>query len=754
MAFDLSSAKRTSFDLASAKPVSEAPEKERTLGGLGMNFMRNVGEMYSGLAQLPDLIPTLPGAAYSALEEAYGLHPGAKERAVERAQGATQAVKTAMSHPEQIPGQIADWAYEHPADVAAMLAGPAAKGATAVGAGLRAAEAAKIAEGSLGAARALGVTAKAAETAGKVLPYTNPMLPGEKLLIRPVVNVGRNLFRGARNIVDPTTAEIRRMLGPTMSEVRESLVTPEARLGESELFTGERAAPGVRRPAGIPEVKRPEIATDVAPEGVYPPGITPGGVPAVAPEEAIGAAKAPQTRVKGTAPVSGYEEPPTGGSGFAMGPSAPYGYGGEDVFGQFRTAGEKAAGAGVGGKILAAMQNVIHGATEKSRRSYMDLALKRSNVRQNMVRETAAAQEDIDRLSDAVSKAGDLPYDAARNLDRAIDLQPVEATIQDLIKRNPKNRKLIESLNSIRRNIYDIGTGELESSSAAAASIIDDLKGMIGDRNNAFIKKSLVKVKDALYNQFPEYAAADAAYRNMWAPLHRKQIGLYLSDILEKKGPEAYQAALANQAKTIKAATGQTLFNNLDAVFEGAEDDLGKLRTVGDDIASEASYLSAANDKDAHELAKTIYRPENINLPDLWNPQATMVKWILKNTQGQWTLKEAEKFATDMLNPATAKTALDKAIKKERRSQVINRWLELGISGGATPEAGLVGSGIHALGAKYQVPDSEDVSAIAPQYDVPAQTFMVGEEPQQPVNPTLYENVDEMGEDYGVLPQQ
>lgn len=709
MAFDLSNATpvgesagstQKKFDLSSAVPVREP----MTAGGFAENVARGISDLGESVVRLPETVWNLPGAAYGALEDAFGLRPGSRERVTaaqhELAKKAAQAAVTSFSATQLGPAgdearqTIARIPYEHPVDVGMFIANPLAKGLASSAEGLKAAQAARMATGATGlTTRGMGALANVAEAGAKVAPYLNPLLPGEKLLKLGVKGIGGSV-KYLQAVVDPTTAEIKAILGPYMETVSEYLKPTTE--GPLHGVVGRTMAPEIGAGAAVGQG---EAAAATAEEAA---GLLKKG-PLLLQPEAL-ASKGPRV-TRGVAEVGPEQTPGAEVPKVEMGvPEDLYGY--EDVLAPFRSAGEKAAGAGVGGRIFAAMQDVVRGFTPESRRVFMAQMDKRNVLRQKLVDEGARSPERLTQMAKEAEKTGDIPYDNARNINRVIDLKPVDRTISDIIKNNPSNRPLRSTLESIRQNLRS------GSDPRTVASMIDELKSTIGETRDKLTKARLTAVKKSFYQQFKEYADADAAYAKNWAPVHRAQINTYLSGLLKQKnGVKLFNAAVNNPAATIAKATGQTMFKSFGPIFEGAEGELGRLRYVAGDIDSQMKFMAAATDPEARALADAIYRREHISLPGVLNTQVSVTKWIMQHTQGKWTLSQAEKFAKQLLNPETALPALQRAIQKDQVEKRVGKLANKIIDYGTTLPAGAAYLGSQKLGdltEKYQLYPGEE----------------------------------------------
>lgn len=692
----------------------------KSLEGLKENLARNLGEIYTGVLALPETVQHLGRGAYYAVTDAKvptDILPSEAATMVSEKQmaqqlpgrvyeGAKRMATEAYQHPEQIPGKVYNWAYENPADVLSLAAVPAAKALTTAGTALRGAEASRIAAGGTGLyTKGLGLAAQAAETGAKVAPWLDPMRPAEGVAKYTAKKAGAAVNR-LRSIVDPKTGEMMRVLGPTQGDVLRELVTAGEVPTVPFVHTGPQAA---------------HAAEEAASTGLVPMGVD--TIPAGRKGLTVGE-KLVRTRPK---PSSGQPRPAateaaeevaeSTGRGAVNVEGIPYAEGYEDVFAPFRGAGEVASNAGPGGRIYAAMQKKASVYTPETNRAYLGQQMERDALRKQLVGDASGSPEEIAALAEQAKRVGDVPYDAARTVNRPIDLQPVVDIVDNIALNNPKNRDLVSVLDRVKRNMFDdMGKGMIETDPTIVASIIDDLKGQIGKRENAHIKKSLVEVKDALFAQFPEYAQADVLYKQGWAPAHQKQVASYLQNILEKKGSKAFAEAYDNMPLTIQRATGQKLFKSYEPIFEGSEDTLQKLRSVRDDVVSELNYEAAAADPYARAAARDLFEPELISSPGLLNAVYTMGRWLVKRAQGRMSEAAATKMALEMLNPKTAIPALERSITKTGQAERFGALTQKGIKSGLRPGVAPLYHGVGLLADQYGVLQNDALQGMANQY--------------------------------------
>lgn len=742
-----------------AKPVSAVkafvePKREGLIG-LAQNYGENVGDILYGLPQMPGTVKRLAvGIA--------GLLPGGASDDPER-QAATEMVRSipgaintsvnkayteATAHPERILGNIGDWAYKHPADITMFAAAPLVKGLERTSTGLRSLEALRAAEGSTKTAGALGAAAKAAEVSAKVVPWSDPMhtlLNAKYVGLKSVVpKIGGQLNR-VRGVVNPKDAELMRILGPDAEKLLETLrykaahpLEPYAPDVASAPFVTEPVKAGIYPEANIATVSPgPAVGSE---RGVRPTppkgglvGVTretapmSGALPEeralvgserglALPEENLISSSIENTGLYPEGSVASKAQGPLATlkakfkKAFTLTPEATENipYGNVSPFAPYITAGEAVAGTGVEGDILAGIQNVVSGGKNADIvKKYGRNVLERRALRAEIPTKIAGEAEGTANMAkEATDKFGADVYDTARARTAPVNTAPIVAEIDELIAKNPDRRGLVADLNNFKSNLFD-ADGVLKTNPVNVASIIGDLKDMIGRTKDTFTKQSLSGLKDSFNTVFPEHAEADVLYKKEWAPVHQREIAGYLRDKLVKggshvaNGGKAFIKAWEDMPGTIKAATGKQYFKSFEPVFEGAEDKLGALKNVYDDLKSEQIYEQALKERHTENAVKDMFGAEEISTPGLFNSSASVARWLIQRSQGKLSRSAAEKIAEQIYSVKTAIPMVEQIVAKQKSAAKIGGASDWATQKAATPAAGVLYQGATQLGRTY-----------------------------------------------------
>jgi len=309
------------------------------------------------------------------------------------------------------------------------------------------------------------------------------------------------------------------------------------------------------------------------------------------------------------------------------------------------------------------------------------------------------------------SNMADPLYEAARSGGDIADVAPVDEFLRKTINDNPKNTRLTQELGKLRGLLrkgvqgtevdpllrQDLDPNIFPGSKApkyitdtrAVASVLDDIKTTIANKDNMFIRGTLSKVKGLLSESIPGYDAAEHVYSEMSKPVNRIQVGQYLSEKLtpalgEETGKlrsSAFATATREASGTIERATeGKARYNNLSEVL--TPDQMRVVESVQEELRKSAlseKYAAAASGK--VPLGNVVEAPQ---IPHMINPVITISNNIFKRLGGSISKKLANEIALEMLNPGTAKNALSKAMGRSQKAKdfgELNNLKRLGTAG-------------------------------------------------------------------------
>jgi hypothetical protein len=199
----------------------------------------------------------------------------------------------------------------------------------------------------------------------------------------------------------------------------------------------------------------------------------------------------------------------------------------------------------------------------------------------------------------------------------------------------------------------------------------------IGDTRTAFLNWAESKI--------PAYGIARETYAAQSKPINRMEVGQYLQNKLtgplseEKLRPGVFATAVKEAPTTLKRVTGESRFNKLDQILTPIQ--MEKVKSVIDDLARDEKFniQARAGAKAGEVLPATAIG----TVPNWLNKVVTATNMIITRLQGKIDKATAIDLATEMLNPAKAATAMEKALARQSRgSATMGKVKEIAKSAG------------------------------------------------------------------------
>jgi len=176
----------------------------------------------------------------------------------------------------------------------------------------------------------------------------------------------------------------------------------------------------------------------------------------------------------------------------------------------------------------------------------------------------------------------------------------------------------------------------------------------------------------------PSYRTARETFANQSKPINQMEVGQFLEGKLKPAlGEETarlraagFSGALENAPGTIKRATGESRFQSLSEVLTPDQ-----LKIVDDVRADLARARQAENQAAAARGAGpdvTLMGTEvmgSVRAPNFINNVTTIANDLLRRMQGKLDQKLAIELAAEMLDPASAAAALEKAMARQAKGQ-------------------------------------------------------------------------------------
>ena len=200
----------------------------------------------------------------------------------------------------------------------------------------------------------------------------------------------------------------------------------------------------------------------------------------------------------------------------------------------------------------------------------------------------------------------------------------------------------------------------------------------IGANEVGAINSTRGKFLNWVEDKAPAYKTARETFAAQSKPINQMQVGQFLEGKLTPAlGEETarlraagYAGALDQAPGTIKRATGQSRFDELSQVM--TPDQIKVLESVRDDLARAKlaeSQASAARGAGPNVNLMGTETLGNVRAPNFINNVTTVANDILRRLQGKLDQKLAIELAADMLDPAAAAAALEKALARQAKGE-------------------------------------------------------------------------------------
>jgi len=200
----------------------------------------------------------------------------------------------------------------------------------------------------------------------------------------------------------------------------------------------------------------------------------------------------------------------------------------------------------------------------------------------------------------------------------------------------------------------------------------------IGANEVGAIKATRGNFLNWVEDKAPAYKTARETFAAQSKPINQMQVGQFLEGKLTPAlGEETarlraagYAGALDQAPGTIKRATGQSRFDELSQVM--TPEQIKVLESVRDDLARAKlaeSQASAARGAGPNVNLMGTETLGNVRAPNFINNVTTVANDILRRLQGKLDQKLAIELAAEMLDPAAAAAALEKALARQAKGE-------------------------------------------------------------------------------------
>lgn len=200
----------------------------------------------------------------------------------------------------------------------------------------------------------------------------------------------------------------------------------------------------------------------------------------------------------------------------------------------------------------------------------------------------------------------------------------------------------------------------------------------IGANEVSAIKGTRGNFLNWVEDKAPSYKVARETFAAQSKPINQMEVGQFLEGKLTPAlGEESarlratgYATALDQAPGTIKRATGQSRFESLGQIM--TPEQIAVLESVRDDLARAKlaeSQASAARGAGPNVNLMGTETLGNVRAPNFINNVTTVANDILRRLQGKLDQKLAIELAAEMLDPAAAAAALEKALARQAKGE-------------------------------------------------------------------------------------
>jgi len=224
-------------------------------------------------------------------------------------------------------------------------------------------------------------------------------------------------------------------------------------------------------------------------------------------------------------------------------------------------------------------------------------------------------------------------YAAARAGGNIVDSSGIVGGIDDLLSRNPANKRLVKELNNVRSGLVD-ADGNLRTNAEQVSSAMDSLKASLDNQKNKFIRGELADLKDQIAKAIPGYEKAQQAFAGASPPVNQSQVIQSMQDVLSGQGGPERTAAFQNvlgrgETALLKKSTGFPRYTEIDQVLNKQQMDA--VTKVSKELARDAERTSLGASVDTKHLFEIADKSKGtISFPTLLSRPAMLANFIMR----------------------------------------------------------------------------------------------------------------------------
>lgn len=235
-------------------------------------------------------------------------------------------------------------------------------------------------------------------------------------------------------------------------------------------------------------------------------------------------------------------------------------------------------------------------------------------------------------------------YSAATQPTTAVNVLPLTQQIDTLLAANPGNAKLVTALNQVKTGL------EASTNAQQVSSVLDNLKDLISSKDNKFIVKNLVGVKNTIEQALPGYQQAQQVFAAASPPVNQAKVLNAMTNVLEqplgvgeRAGP--FMTALGRgESALLKKSTGAARYDDLSQVLSPQQ--MGVVKGVEAELKRNAEVVRQTQaGADAMKIILEANQSK-FRLPSFLDVKVTLTNQmldILRDKMSANVLKELEK---------------------------------------------------------------------------------------------------------------
>jgi hypothetical protein len=235
-------------------------------------------------------------------------------------------------------------------------------------------------------------------------------------------------------------------------------------------------------------------------------------------------------------------------------------------------------------------------------------------------------------------------YNAATLPLTPVNTAPLTQQLDTILAANPGNAKLVSALNQVKTGL------QASTSAQQVSSVLDNLKDLIGSKDNKFIVSNLLDVKKTIEQALPGYERAQQVFAAASPPVNQAKVLGAMQDVLkqplgagERAGP--FMTALGRgESALLKKATGAARYDDLNQVLSPQQ--MGVVKGVESELKRNAEVVRQTQaGADAMKIILEANQSK-FRLPSFLDVKVTVTNQmldILKDKMSANVLKELEK---------------------------------------------------------------------------------------------------------------